>query len=215
MIARRLSAFSDGEVTSLRDLIQERDELDVDTLAAHLAAGSPRDLIRLMAWVVAEETRVSDDKTCITPASFWRGVTGFSAERADELFPSQLVEIRRVGAAGGLTFTVNRLANDIYRVTTQAARARVQGWMRTGLVARIGELPNPGNRPMYLYGPVDLRLALAMLPNSEPDEVLANYALICPACSAVAISDAREISCMKCSHRFSLGDAKSLVELCT
>jgi hypothetical protein len=168
-----------------------------------------------MARVVAEETRVSDDKTCITSDALWRGVAAFSEIRVNELFPGQLTEIRRVGASGAVTFTVNRLANDIYRVTTQAARARVQGWTRTGMVAQIGDVPNPGNRPMYLYGPVDLRLALAMLPNSPPDEVLAKFALICPECEAIAISDEAKITCMRCSHRFALGDAKSLVEVCT
>jgi len=214
MISERLKAFSENRISSLRALMCAPELLDVDTLAAHLAAGSPRDLIRLMARVVAEETRVSDDKTCVTREAWWAGVTAFSEIRVTELFPGQLSEIRRVGASGRLTFTVNRLANDIYRVTTQAARARVQGWTRTGMVAQIGEDPNPGNRPMYLYGPVDLRLALAMLPNAAPDEVLANYALVCPECAFIAITDAREIACRQCSHRFALRDAKSLIESC-
>ncbi len=68
MISQRLKAFSDGRVGSLKELMCDSTDLDVDTLAAFLAAGSPRDLIRLMARVVAEETRVSDDKTT-RPAS--------------------------------------------------------------------------------------------------------------------------------------------------
>jgi len=215
MIAQRLSAFSRGKITSLRALMERPDELDIDTLAAHLAAGSPRDLIRLMAAVVAEETRDSDQKEAISLDAFWKGIRRFSEERCDELFPGQVVEIRRVGSSGKVTFTVNTLANDIYRVTTQAARARVQGWMNTGLVSRIGELPNPGNRPMYLYGPVDLRLAIAMLANSPPDEVLANFALICPECEVVAITDATEVTCTGCSHRFNLAEARSLIEAAT
>jgi hypothetical protein len=86
--------------------------------------------------------------------------------------------------------------------------------MNTGLVAQIGEVPNPPNRPMYLYGPVDLRLALAMIPNIAPEEILANYALICPGCEAVAITDEAEITCTVCSHRFKLADAQSLIEAC-
>jgi hypothetical protein len=53
-----------------------------------------------------------------------------------------------------------------------------------------------------------------MLPNVAPDEVLANYALVCPACKGVVISDESELSCMRCSHRFKLGDARSLIEVC-
>lgn len=215
MISQRLRAHSEGHISNLNQLLCESFKLDADLLAAHLAAGSPRDLIRLMARVVAEETRVSDERTCISEQAWWAGVKGFSETRANELFPNQLAEIRRIGATGRITFTVNRLANDIYRVTTQAARARVQGWARTGLVAQIGDVPNPGNRPMYLYGPVDLRLAIGMLPNTAPDEVLANYVLLCPECEHVAITDAlSEISCMNCSHRFGLGDARSLIQAC-
>jgi hypothetical protein len=68
---------------------------------------------------------------------------------------------------------------------------------------------------MYLYGPIDLRLAIAMLPNAAPDEVLGIYALVCPECGAVAISDESEITCRQCSHRFPLGDTDSLIESCS
>lgn len=215
MISQRLKAFSGGRTDSLRALMCDSGEIDVDTLGAHLAEGSPRDLIRLMARVVAEETRISDEKECISSESFWEGVDSFSEIRATELTAGQLTEIRRVGAAGRLTFTVNVLASDIYRVKAQSARARVQGWMRTGMVAQIGDVPNPGNRPMYLYGPIDLRLAIAMLSNASAEEVLGNFALICPECESVAISDETEITCRNCSHRFALSDARSLVEACT
>ncbi len=75
---------------------------------------------------------------------------------------------------GSPTFTVNRLANDIFRISTQAARSKVQKWTNTGLVGQIGDLPNRGNRPMYLYGAADPRLAIAMLPGEPVDEICAN-----------------------------------------
>jgi len=212
MIGERLSSYSEGRVDSLNELFCDRKDLDIDALASHLAEGSPRDLIRLIATVVAEETRVQQNQECISMEAFWDGVTQFSAVRAEELFPGGLTELRKIGAAGSLTFTVNRLANDVYRVTTQAARARVQNWRNTGMVDQIGEVPNPGNRPLYLFGPIDLRLAIAMLPNSHPEEVLGNFALACPACGQTAISDQTEITCLGCSHRFGLNDARSLLE---
>jgi hypothetical protein len=215
MIGERLSSYSDGRIRNLKQLFCDLNGLDVDALAAHLAEGSPRDLIRLMATVVAEETRVDQDKQCIAIDSLWRGVSQFSATRSEELFPGGLAELRKVGASGSVTFTVNKLANDIYRVTTQATRARVQNWRNTGMIDQIGDVPNPGNRPLYLFGPVDLRLAVAMLSNSHPEEVLGNFALLCPACGRTAISDQVEITCLGCSHRFALGEAQSLVEACT
>jgi hypothetical protein len=215
MISQRLKAFSDGRVTALNELFCSEVKLDVDTLAANLAAGSPRDLIRLMERVVAEETRTSTDSECVGLVALWAGIRSFSEIRATELFPGQLPELRRVGATGALTFTVNTLANDIYRVTNQAARARVQGWQNTGMVGKVDEQLNPPNRPMYVYGPIDIRLAIAMMSNFTPQEVMANYVLVCPACEAVTISDRQEILCQVCSHRFGLSDARSLVEVCT
>ncbi len=214
MMTERLRAFSDGEVSSLGALTCSDVDIDLDRLGANLAAGSPRDFIRLMGRIVAEETRVSTSSTCIGAPALWAGVKAFADERADELFPGQLQELRRVGAKGNMTFTVNHLANDVYRISTQAARQRVQNWQHTGMIDKVDEQPNPPNRPMYVYGPVDLRLAIAMLPNLSPDEVLANFALVCPECGAVAISDRQEVFCTGCSHQFTLGDAESLLVAC-
>jgi hypothetical protein len=99
MISRRLKAFSSGRVSTLNELMCESVGLDIDTLAANVASGSPRDLIRLMARVLAEETRVSDDKTCIASAAWWAGVSGFSEVRVNELFPGQLSPERAVAAS--------------------------------------------------------------------------------------------------------------------
>ena len=215
MISRRLSALSSGRVSRLTDLFCSDVEVNVDVLMAHLASGSPRDLIRMMAQVVAEQTRIRDDAECITADALWRGVKLFADQRSEELISRYLPDVRRIGARGLVTFTISQIASDVFRVTTQAARSKVQKWDQTGLIAQIGELPNPGNRPMHLYGAIDPRLAIAMLRTASPEEVLGNYVLVCPECKGLVISDRNTIVCRHCNHEFELGDAQSLLELCS
>ena len=215
MIARRLAAFSGGSVSQLTQLFCREVGVNVDVLMAHLAGGSPRDLIRMMARVVSEQTRVSDDAKCIGAEALWTGVRRFADERSDELIHRYLPDVRRIGGRGQVTFTITQIASDVFRVTTQAARSKVQKWEQTGLIAQIGELPNPGSRPMYLYGAIDSRLAIAMLRTASPDEVVGNYVLFCPQCEQLVISDRQTIICRHCNHEFNLIDAKSLLEACT
>lgn len=207
-MSERLKAYSAGRCSSLSELMCDRVDLDIDTLAAHLAAGSPRDMIRLMDRVVAEQTRVSADYDCVSEVAFWAGVRGFSDVRATELFPRYLPDLRRIGASGKVTFTVNHLASDVFRVEQQSARNKVQNWMKTGLVDRIDEVPNPPNRPMYLYGAVDVRLAIAMLTDFSPAEVLSTCVFVCPSCRGIAISDAQSMACRQCGHRFEIAKPK-------
>jgi hypothetical protein len=141
--------------------------------------------------------------------------SGASRERSDELIHRYLPDIRRIGSRGQVTFTITEIAGDVFRITTQAARSKVQKWEQTGLISQIGVLPNPGNRPMHLYGAIDPRLAIAMLRTTAPEEVIRNYLLFCPQCEQLVISDREIIVCPGCNHEFKLGDAPSLLELCS
>lgn len=212
MISRRLYALSGQKVSRLTELFCPGLRLNADALMAHLAGGSPRDLIRMMARVVAEQTRTTDNASCIGEKALWDGIRHFSDERAQELIPRYLADIRRIGARGQVTFTNNQLASDVFRISVQAARSKIQKWEQTGLIAQIGELPNPGNRPMHLYGAIDVRLAIAMLRTSSPEEIIGNYVLFCPQCHQLVISDRDQIVCPACNHEFGLNEAASLLE---
>lgn len=50
----------------------------------------------------------------------------------------------------------------------------------TGIVDKINEIPNRGNRPLHLYGILDLRVAISTLSGAtETDMVLGNFAVSC------------------------------------
>jgi hypothetical protein len=80
-------------------------------------------------------------------------------------------------------------------------------------VKKIGELPNPPNRPTYLFGVVDLRLLIAMDPGVDPRRRLDTYAVECPNCSSVGVSDRVMSDCPACSQEFDIEHARSLLEV--
>jgi len=212
MLAQRLLAYSDGRISSFNELICVDVGLDVHAMVAHFAAGSPRDMIRLCSRIVAEQTRTSVEGNCVGEDALWQGLREFSNERAGELLPGSFVsELRRVGKP---TFTISHLASDVFRVKDQAARRKVQLWTNTGMVAKVGEIPNPPNRPLYLFGVTDIRLAVAVLPSADVPMILGNYVLVCPSCGHLNFSDRREIECLRCHTQFELTDAKSFLDDC-
>lgn len=210
MLARRLSAYSNGKVINFNDLVCSAFAVDVQELLSHFGAGSPRDMIRCAKRIVAEETRVSSASTCISEAAVWTGLRLFSEERAGELLrPEYLAELRKVGKP---TFTNSYVGSDVFRITNEGARRKIQVWTGTATVAKIDELPNQRDRPTHLFGVTDLRVAVAMLSTTDVELILGNYVLACPSCKAMSVSDRREILCRACQSRFTLAaDSETLL----
>jgi hypothetical protein len=209
MLEQRLSAFSNATVRTLDSLMCADVNLDVDLLVAYLAFGSPRDVIRLAKTIVDEQLRLSSSDTCIQENAIWNGVRRFSDQRAQELAGDHLSELRKVGQP---TFTINYVANDVYHVSHEAARSRIQKWSQTGVVQQIGEVPNPPNRPLHLYGIVDPRVAIAAFTTIDVPTVLGNYVVMCPECGALQVSGEINLSCTNCGRAFELSSSKSLLE---
>jgi hypothetical protein len=210
MLRRRLSAFSEGRVESLGVLICADVPVNLDLLVAQLASGSPRDMVRMAQRIVAEATRETAEVRCIDEAAVWSGVRSFSREPAEELFGR--VYLDRLTKVGEVTFTISRLASDVFRISENAARSGVQKWLATGQVAKIGEVPSKG-RPQNVYGVMDVRLALAISPSKDITTLLTRIAFACPMCGHTCISDRAEIDCSNCGASFEPGDARSLMDV--
>lgn len=208
MLSARLRSFSKELIGSLNDLIES--SVDAHILASYVASSSPRDLIRVCGRIVDEQVRMEPGKEKISAETMWVGIRNFCHERAEELYTRHLPDLRKIGAP---TFTNRDLANNVFRVSENAIRPRIQGWQDAGAVKRVGEVPNPGNRPLYLYGLSDIRLCVAALTNTPVDEIFGNFLLECPACHTINISDRNEFSC-GCGNSVRLDHAKSILEIC-
>jgi hypothetical protein len=211
MLTKRLDVFSNGKVSSLSQLVAPEVDIDLHRMVAHLAGGSPRDAIRLAKWIVSEQTRTGTKERCLGALAIWQGIRGYADELALELSGPYLRDLKRVAKP---TFTLNYLANDALHLSTQAARNKVQNWMNAGVVARLGDAPNPRNRGIHLYGIVDVRVVLSMMSATEVPLVLGNYAVECPGCSRILVTAESAIDCPHCGRHFALSEGRSLLEVC-
>lgn len=90
----------------------------------------------------------------------------------------------------------------------------MQKWQDSGAVLKIGDVPNPGNRPQYLYGITDPRLALTVMSDSSIEEAMEHYLLLCPHCQNLRIAYQGDITCPDCQGNFKAEEATTLAQLC-
>lgn len=208
LLGRRLSSFSAGQVTSLSQLVCADVQLDLDLLVAYFSNGSPRDSIRIAGAIFAEATRTTDAVECISSDAIWGALRRFSDQRASEIVPQYLSELRKIGAP---TFTINRVANDIFHVKAQSARSKIQKWTATGAVAQIGEIPNQNFRPQHLYGITDLRVLLSAQAAQSIELLLGNLVFVCPDCAGLILSGENSFDCASCGRAATLQECDSLL----
>jgi uncharacterized protein (DUF952 family) len=214
MLSRRLEAYSHRNVSSIAQLACEEATSNWDPIVARLAHGSPREMIVLLRQVIAEQTRTGASGACISVANFWSAVRSFSDDLAAEVAGKYLDDLRRIGASGRITFGIAEVASEIFRISQQMTGSKIQSWQRTGVIAQIGTMPNPGRRPPFLYGPTDLRVAIAMSPNTSPEETLAWNAVICHGCERLVITD-RSLPCPSCMAEIQYEEANSVISIAT
>ena len=82
-------------------------------------------------------------------------------------------------------------------------------------MSRVGEIPNPGNRPLHLYGVTDPRVCVAAFHQDDPEMVLGNYTFVCDTCQAVCISDQQAFTCHQCGSQIELATARTIISICS
>ena len=203
MLARRLSTFSRGSVSSLNELASNAGKLNLHDLVCFFAFGSPRDMIRICQRLVDEQTRTNDQPGKIEPPIVERALRNFSQERSEELYPAFISDIKKVGDA---TFTIAKISADVFRFTAQAGRNKVRNWQDAGAVFQSGELPSPGNRPSNLYSIRDPRLVLVAKGNKPLEEILLGCFGRCTNCGTISTTESDAINCSQCEQPLAAGD---------
>ncbi|WP_371031309.1 P-loop ATPase, Sll1717 family [Pseudoclavibacter sp. JSM 162008] len=208
MLSARLSAYSDGSIESFNDLLMDKGRLDAHLLLAHLCYGSPRDMIRMAKQIITEATRASSEIGSISEAAIWKGVHEFSKMRTSELysrFQSDLFKFADV------SFVTNKLASDVFRISDNAMRQKLQQWTGVGVIRKMTEVSDGKNRPKHVYTFTDLRVVLARTPLADVQLVLDNYALKCTNCTKFVIGSDAELVC-ECNARVPLAGSHSLLQ---
>lgn len=195
MLTQRLSSFSKGNVVSLNQLLDADVKLDVHRLVISLASGSPRDVIRMSGAIIDAHIRLVDSPGRIRQFSVGMAIKEFSKRRSAEMYPSVLDELKKAGAA---SFTINKLASDIFRISAQAMGRKIQLWINAGAVVQSGDVPSAGSRPQNLYSLVDPKLCICINETKSTESILENFVFVCPNCASVNIYDAEQRSCRAC-----------------
>jgi len=211
MLSRRLMAYSNGIVNNLNQIADDSVYLDLHKLVCSLSIGSPRDVIRLAQRIVDEHTRILDDGSPLTLVSVESGIQKFCRERSLELYGSKTEELTKIGI---VSFTISYLANDVFRISNQAARQKVQNYLSLGAILKSGEIDNPGNRPLHEYSIADPRLAFVILSSYSLESVLDSVCFSCQRCSQLLIREGPTVTCHSCSLEFTVSDADSLLNHC-
>ena len=159
MLSKRLSAYSSGRIGSLEEIIDEADAVQwfAQRYLIRFAEQSPRDMVRLLYSILAEQQRMEVKGHRIRLAAITAGIDTFCRDRAKELAPpGVLSELKRLGRAD---FTISELGSEVFKISTQAARRKIQAWEGRGVVKRIQDTTSTGKRPEHHYCLSDIRLA--------------------------------------------------------
>jgi hypothetical protein len=211
MLRRRLLAYSDGRLPNFNELLSSDAQIDAESLIVYLAAGSPRDMVRICKAIVDEATRTSAPDAGLRRVDVLNGIRSFAREYADLACGSRLPELRKIGT---VTFTINQLASDVFNVSENAARSKVQKWQDAGLVLKVDERPNRINRPLHVYALSDPRVAIACAEGFDMELILDNYLLLCQHCQSLIIAGDAEFRCRECDKVQRLADVDSLWSAC-
>ncbi len=208
MLRRRLSAYSSGRISNIAQLFDPTIGVDVESLIVYLSAESPRDMVRLCKAIVDEATRTGSLPTNgIADRQLFDGIITFSRDYADLVTAGRLPELRKIGS---VSFTINRLASDVFNVSENAARSRVQKWMESGLVHKVDERPNRVNRPLHVYAIRDPRVAIACSEGVDLELILDNYLVLCGNCGRLQVVGETSFRCTECDQVQQLSAVTSL-----
>jgi hypothetical protein len=212
ILRRRLHAYSAGSVTDIAALLAaDCADINLETLVVYLAAGSPRDMVRLCKSILDEATRVESQSGGVTRKQLFDGISTFCRSYAELACAGRLPELRKIG---NVTFTINQLASEVFNVSENAARSRVQKWQDTGLVRKVDERPNRVNRPLHVYSISDPRVAIACSESLGLDLVLDNFLVLCGGCGHLQITGGAEFRCTDCDQVQAVADVNSLWGIC-
>ncbi|MCB5291330.1 P-loop ATPase, Sll1717 family [Arthrobacter sp. SO3] len=210
MLTRRLAAFSNGKITSFNQLVDEESPVDAHKVLVYLSHGSPRDMIRMARSIVKEHTRMPNEAAAISPFNLARGIVEFSKESTLEKFGRFQSDFSRIANS---SFTLTEAAG-VFKISTTGVTNKVNAWIPTGAVKPLGTRPNPGAKPLNLYGFADLRIVIASSSDRIGD-VLATHAVECANCLNIIYANEAELDCPYCGSKVAREAARSLLEVCT
>ncbi len=200
MLALRLSAYSAGRITSLSQISEDPISDGIEPCVLLFAGNSPRDVIRICGRIATEQIELNPFSRLITEKAVSRGIDEFCDVRAGEIVAddASLRNLKRIRRAD---FTINFLANQVFKETYNASRNKIKIWANSGLVKEVGTAIGPHGRPIKRYALTDLRVARVVFPAMPVEGFLELKCRQCPECNSVVIRDwdeSEDHQCQEC-----------------
>jgi hypothetical protein len=150
VLSKRLMAFSNGKIQSIQDLTSTQIDIDIDDSICLMAGQSPRNLIRICEQIFATQAEREEHSEKIDIQAIDMGIGNFSEILSREIYGEDL--IKNIQKIGRELFTINQVANDVLKISVQAARSKINAWSQTGLVKQVGTITiSSSNRPVHFY----------------------------------------------------------------
>ena len=188
VLTLRLQFFSGGSISSFRELVAEDPGFDIDVTLGLMAYGSPRNLIRICERVFAVQAENNSDASNIDVNSLDQGVLNYCEQYSLQTYSEDtLREVQRVGRE---LFTVNYAANDVFKISQNAARTKITGWNKLGLTRQIGTITvDTSKRPLNFYCIVDPAVVRLIHRTSSLSDFIKARWLPCSYCQTDNLMD--------------------------
>lgn len=158
LIQRRLQHFSEGRVTSLGEICEpDMDERATVASLIALSEASPRHLITLLDVTLTEHIQHNPHApVLLSLTSFERGMDIYARRSLDNSGHTEVAD--QIAKVQAVRFATREVASRFGK-GQQAARARIDAWVQTGLVSFDGSESGPlGGRPVDYFAVEDPRV---------------------------------------------------------
>lgn len=209
MMRRRLTAhavhreltFFDLFDASMGTAIKE----SVELLVFAFSHGSPRDMIRICQHMTSEQLRFDPSATGIGLKGVTDGLDSYCNQRAEEVVPPGILsELRKTHR---LDFTVNYVANDVFKISQNGARSKIKTWMDAGVVKHVDDVKTDRPaRPVHHFAVTDSRVAKVIFKELNFLDFLSQKLVLCRDCNQDLLRDwdlSNQHLCHRCGKRFS------------
>ena len=185
MLSKRLEAYSNNKINNFSDIVNYDFYISIDEIIILFAQKSPRNVIRIIQDIIAEQREINQYARKISETAIMEGINTFSQNKASEIVDiNTLRELRKIGQ---IEFTINYLANDIYKCSQENVRTKIKKWSDLGIIENIGK-EKGRKKPVNKYCINDVIIARCILPEVSIKEFINSKYRMCP-CGADLLRD--------------------------
>ena len=211
MLSMRLKAYSGGKITTLEQLTKDF-EKNITSSVILFAQKSPRDAIRICKQIIAEQREDNPESTYLGSKAIQKGIENFCKIRALEITnEGKIRELRKIGF---VEFTISFLANDVFKISKNGARSKVNVWEDLGIVKKIGTIiVKTSDKPVNNYTISDIRVAKYVFEKISVLEFIQDKYKKCSNCNDMLLRDwdiTKKRECSKCRHEIKPSFAKKI-----